>query len=71
MDRNAGDDFYKPFHETVEDTLENSERATGERILGTDPKSSGKPVIARIGRYGPMVQIGEVSDEEKPTFRQT
>ncbi|MEZ4720655.1 MAG: type I DNA topoisomerase [Flavobacteriales bacterium] len=59
--------FYKPFHETVEDTLENSERATGERILGDDPKS-GKPVIARIGRYGPMIQIGEVSDEEKPQF---
>jgi DNA topoisomerase I len=59
--------FYKPFHSTVEDTLENSERATGERVLGNDPKS-GKQVIARIGRYGPMVQIGEVSDEEKPSF---
>lgn len=59
--------FYKPFHDTVEDTLENSERATGERVLGTDPKT-GKPVVARLGRYGPMVQIGDVSDEEKPQF---
>jgi DNA topoisomerase I len=59
--------FYKPFHQTVEHTLEHSDRASGERILGNDPKS-GKPVIARIGRYGPMVQIGEASDEEKPQF---
>ena len=50
-------DFYKPFHEDVEHTLENAERAKGERELGTDP-ASGKPVIARMGRYGPMVQIG-------------
>lgn len=61
------ENFYKPFHHNVEDTLENSERATGERILGEDPKS-GKPVIARIGRFGPMIQIGEVSDDEKPQF---
>ena len=61
------DKFYKPFHSSVEDTLENSERATGERILGKDPVS-GKPVLARIGRYGPMIQIGDVSDEEKPKF---
>ncbi len=59
--------FYKPFHESVEHTLENSDRATGERILGTDPKT-GKPVVARLGRYGPMVQIGDVSDDEKPQF---
>jgi len=59
--------FYKPFHSSVENTLENADRASGERILGKDPKS-GKPVLARIGRYGPMVQIGEASDEEKPTF---
>jgi DNA topoisomerase-1 len=59
--------FYMPFHKTVEETLENSERATGERVLGTDPKS-GKPVVARLGRYGPMVQIGDVSDEDKPQF---
>jgi DNA topoisomerase I len=60
-------DFYKPFHESVEHTLENAERAKGERELGTDAES-GKPVIARMGRYGPMVQIGVQSDEEKPRF---
>jgi len=59
--------FYKPFHKTVEDTLENSERASGERALGTDPKT-GKPVIVRIGRFGPMVQIGSQDDEDKPKF---
>ncbi|MEO6844966.1 MAG: type I DNA topoisomerase [Ginsengibacter sp.] len=60
-------EFYKPFHESVEHTLENAERAKGERELGTDPVS-GKPVIARMGRYGPMVQIGQAEDEEKPRF---
>jgi DNA topoisomerase-1 len=59
--------FYNPFHESVEDTLENSERAKGERLLGEDPKS-GKNVYARIGRFGPMIQIGEQEDEEKPKF---
>lgn len=59
--------FYGPFHKTVEDTMENAERAKGERILGTDPES-GKPVVARLGRFGPMVQIGSVEDEEKPKF---
>ncbi|MAX78999.1 MAG: DNA topoisomerase I [Crocinitomicaceae bacterium] len=61
------DRFYGPFHENVEVTLENSERATGERVLGEDPKT-GKPIVARIGRYGPMVQIGSAEDEEKPKF---
>ena len=61
------DEFYGPFHENVEVTLENSERASGERQLGEDPKS-GKPVIARLGRYGAMVQIGSPDDEEKPKF---
>jgi len=59
--------FYGPFHKNVEDTLENSERASGMTLLGVDPKS-GKNVYSRIGRYGPMVQIGEVEDEEKPKF---
>jgi len=59
--------FYTGFHINVEETLEHSDRASGERELGTDPKS-GKPIIARIGRYGPMVQIGSVEDEEKPKF---
>ena len=61
------DNFYKPFHKDVETTLETAERATGERKLGDDPKT-GKPIIARIGRFGPMVQIGEQDDEEKPRF---
>jgi DNA topoisomerase-1 len=60
-------DFYKPFHEDVEHTLENAERAKGERELGKDPVS-GKPVFARMGRYGPMVQIGIADEEEKPRF---
>ncbi len=60
-------DFYGPFHETVEYTEKNSARAKGKRSLGTDPKT-GKNVYALIGRYGPMVQIGEVEDEEKPKF---
>ncbi len=61
------DDFYNPFKTDVEHTIENAERIKGERELGTDP-DSGKKVIARMGRYGPMVQIGDVSDEEKPRF---
>ena len=60
-------EFYEPFHESVEHTLENAERAKGERELGKDP-GSGKPVIARMGRYGPMVQIGSAEEEEKPRF---
>lgn len=60
-------EFYGPFHDRVEDTIENSDRASGERLLGTDPKS-GKNVYARIGRYGPMAQIGESDQEEKPKF---
>ncbi|MEI8192288.1 MAG: type I DNA topoisomerase [Flavobacteriia bacterium] len=60
--------FYKPFHANVEETLENSGRATGERTLGEDPKS-GRKVIARMGRYGAMIQIGdEQVDGEKPLF---
>jgi DNA topoisomerase-1 len=60
-------EFYKPFHQSVEHTLENAERAKGERELGIDAET-GKPVIARMGRYGPMVQIGSAEDEEKPRF---
>ncbi|MEO6541802.1 MAG: type I DNA topoisomerase, partial [Ferruginibacter sp.] len=60
-------DFYGPFHEGVEHTLENAERAVGERALGTDA-ATGKPIIARMGRYGPMVQIGVAEGDEKPKF---
>ncbi len=61
------ENFYQPFHETIEHTLETAERAKGERELGFDPVS-GKKVIARMGRYGPMVQIGHQDEEEKPRF---
>ncbi len=61
------DTFYKPFSKEVEKTLETAERATGERELGVDPKT-GQRVVARIGRFGPMVQIGEADSEEKPKF---
>lgn len=56
--------FYTPFHENVASTIENAARQSGERELGTDPKS-GKPVIARIARFGPVVQMGASDDEEK------
>lgn len=60
-------DFYGKFHPVVKDVEKNAEREVGERILGTDPKT-GKPVSARLGKYGPMVQLGSVEDEEKPKF---
>src|SRR5690606_4170802 len=59
--------FYGPFHENVVHTMENAGRTAGERELGLDPES-GKPVIARLGRYGPMVQIGSAEDDTKPRF---
>ncbi len=59
--------FYRPFHDEVEDTLENADRATNERILGADP-ATGKQVSVRVGRFGPLVQIGTTEDEEKPRF---
>lgn len=61
-------DFYDPFHKSVTETTEKSERASGERELGIDPKS-GRKVIVRIGKFGPMVQIGkEDEDGEKSKF---
>jgi len=60
------EDFYTPFHTGVAHTLETAERAVGERVLGVT--EDGKPLIARMGRYGPMVQIGSQTDEEKPRF---
>ena len=60
--------FYTPFHATVEETLEHSGRITGERELGVDP-ISGRRVIARMGRFGAMIQIGdEQVDGQKPAF---
>jgi DNA topoisomerase-1 len=60
-------EFYTPFHDLVENTMENAERASGERDLGIDPVS-GNRVFARIGKFGPMIQIGETDAEEKPRF---
>ncbi len=59
--------FYFPFHKDVVKTIEESERSTGERALGIDPKT-GKKIIARIGRFGPLVQLGEQNDKEKPIY---
>ena len=61
-------DFYKVFHPIVEETLNmRTEHKAGERILGTDPKT-GRQVSVKIGRYGPMAQIGTQDDEDKPLF---
>lgn len=63
------DEFWKPFHTLVDEKMETVNRSDvlKPRELGTDPRT-GKPVIARIGRFGPMVQIGSADDEDKPTF---
>ena len=64
------DVFYKEFHPLVDMTMNTkTEHKVGERVLGTDP-TSGKPVSVKIGRYGPIIQIGSVEDEEKPKFAQ-
>ncbi len=60
-------DFYGEFHPRIEDVKENADRATGERLLGKHPETS-KNVYVKIGRFGPMAQIGEADDEEKPLF---
>ena len=59
--------FYKDFHPNVQDVEEHADRASGERVLGTDPKT-GRQVAARLGRFGPMVQIGTAEEDEKPLF---
>ncbi len=56
--------FYTSFHETVEDVKENAERESGERILGKHPES-GKTILVRLGKFGPIAQIGAPEDEEK------
>ena len=64
------DKFYQPFHNKVEDAIQNSERSKGERILGKDPHT-GKEVSVKIGRFGPIAQLGEGSADgegEKPQF---
>jgi len=59
--------FYNPFHTKVDSATQTSERSKGEKLLGNEP-ASGKPVSVKIGRFGPIAQIGEASDEEKPRF---
>lgn len=60
-------EFYKGFHPVVEDVKKNATRETGQRILGTDPKT-GRQLSVRLGKFGPMAQLGTVEDEEKPLF---
>ncbi|MBA7583542.1 DNA topoisomerase 1 [subsurface metagenome] len=61
------DTFYKSFHAKVEKSLANSIKKTGERQLGKDPET-GEPVMVRIGKYGPFVQLGDSNKDEKPRF---
>ncbi len=60
-------DFYKKFHEKISFTEKNAKKESGERVLGKDPKT-GKPISSKIGKYGPYIQLGEATDEEKPKF---
>ncbi len=60
-------EFYNPFNDKVSEVEKNAKRETGERILGLHPKS-GRQVSVKLGKFGPMVQIGKVDDEEKPLF---
>jgi len=60
-------DFYFPFHEQIEKTLEQSQKVSGEKLLGQDPVS-GENIFVRIGRYGPMVQKGDADPENKPKY---
>jgi len=59
--------FYSPFHKTVTNTLEKKERKTGVRVLGNHPET-GEPVTVRMGRFGPVAQIGDSGNEEKPRY---
>ena len=59
--------FYSNFHPVVEDVKKNATRETGQRILGVDPKT-GRQLSVRLGKFGPMAQVGTVDDEEKPLF---
>ena len=59
--------FYKPFHEQVDLTEKTSSRSSGERLLGNHPET-GEQVVVKIGRYGPMAQIGETNNGTKPRF---
>jgi len=60
-------EFYEDFHPQVEHVQENADRESGERVLGVDPKT-GRQVSVRLGKFGPMVQIGTAEEEDKPLF---
>ncbi len=64
---NMLEEFYGPFHKRVSSTLKEADRKTGVRELGTDP-GSGEPVYAKMGRFGPVIQIGDASEDKKPRF---
>ena len=64
---NMLEEFYGPFHKRVSSTLKEADRKTGVRELGTDP-DSGEPVYAKMGRFGPVIQIGDASEDKKPRF---
>ena len=59
--------FYDPFSLVIDDVQKNAKRETGERVLGLDPKS-GRQLSVKLGKYGPIAQIGKVDEEEKPLF---
>ena len=59
--------FYTPFHKTVTNTLEKKERKTGVRVLGNHPET-GEPITVRMGRFGPVAQIGDSGNDEKPRY---
>ena len=59
--------FYDPFSLVIDDVQKNAKRETGERILGTDPKT-GRQLSVKLGKYGPIAQIGKVDEDEKPIF---
>jgi len=61
------DKFYGPFHKEVEKTVSSADRQSGERLLGIDPET-GKNIYAKIARYGPLVQIGENTEDDKPRY---
>jgi DNA topoisomerase I len=60
-------EFYAPFHKTIEETTENAGKFSGEKLLGVDP-DTGKNIFVKVGRFGPMVQLGDTESEEKPRF---
>ncbi len=60
-------EFYGSFHEKIENTLENARKFSGEKLLGVDPET-GKNVFVKVGRFGPIVQLGDTESDEKPRF---